>query len=300
MTMLLLFALFLPLFLEAKEIALTFDDSPRMANGYFSGPVRAQKLIAALKKQGVKEAAFFSVSGYLDEEGRARLEAYANAGHLIANHTHTHPSIDELSPQAFQKDFLTAHKALLHFKNFTPWFRFPFLKEGKEKNRRDKMRQTLKKYGYFNAYITVNTYDWYLEEMFQREAKKGKIDLERFKRFYVNVIAESAEYYDQMALKHLRRSPKHIILLHETDTAALYVGDLVTELKKRGWKIIPVKEAYKDPIAIYSTKRNIDGNPGRIGEIAWDKGQTEQLWHESCGEEYLEKKWAKEVLSIGG
>ncbi|MCJ8273284.1 MAG: hypothetical protein MJK04_28275 [Psychrosphaera sp.] len=40
--------LFTGLAVHAKEIAITFDDSPRSAKGYFDGPNRAKKLIQAL------------------------------------------------------------------------------------------------------------------------------------------------------------------------------------------------------------------------------------------------------------
>ena len=77
-----------------KEIAITFDDSPRLAKGYFDGPTRSKILIGNLKKSGLKDVAFFSVSANLDDEGRKRLEEYSNAGHIIANHTHDHPDFN--------------------------------------------------------------------------------------------------------------------------------------------------------------------------------------------------------------
>lgn len=280
----------------AKEIALTFDDSPRFANGYFDGPTRAKKLIAQLKKHKTGPVVFFSVSGQMDEEGRSRLQSYANAGHIIANHTVSHPDFNKTSLKEYQAEFLRAHKELKHFKTFKKWFRFPYLREGNTKEKRDGMRELFNKSGYLNAYITINNYDWYIEGLFQRAVKKPNFNLERMRKFYVDVLMESVEHTDKMAVKQLGRSPKHVLLLHEMDISALFIGDLVTELRRRGWKIITAEEAYTDTIAKYMTPEVMPYNPGRIGEIAKDRGQIEGLWHETCDEKYLDKRFAREVL----
>ena len=44
----------------------------------------------------------------------------------------------------------------------------------------------------------------------------------------------------------------------------------------------------------------LKGNPGRIGEIAFDQGWPKsKLWHEACDERYLEELFQKEgVLTL--
>jgi hypothetical protein len=77
------------------------------------------------------------------------------------------------------------------------------------------------------------------------------------------------------------------VLLHEMDISALFVGDLVDELRRKGWRIINPEEAYTDEIAQYQPQGVFSYNPGRIGEIARDKGQKTGLWHTTLDEEYL-------------
>lgn len=282
---------------EAKELALTFDDSPRIANGHFDGPTRAKLLIAGLKKAKVAEAAFFSVSSKLDREGKDRLAAYAGAGHIIANHTHTHPNFNETSTEDYIKDFEKADALLSKFPNFEKWFRFPYLREGDQTAKRDGMRKSLVEAGYKNAYITLNNYDWYMEDQFQREIKiNPKLDLARLRSFYVGTLLKAVEYYDAMAMKYLGRSPKHVILLHETDLNALFIADFVSALEASGWKVISPREAYKDEISNHATTSLLRFNPGRIGEIARDNGQKGGLWHETCDEDFLEREFKKQVL----
>jgi len=283
----------------SKELAITFDDSPRAAKGLLSGPERANKLVAALAKHQVKQVAFFSVSKHLNTEGITRLNTYSDAGHLIANHSHDHPDFNTSSLTQYINNFLQADKQLKQFSTFTKMYRFPYLREGNTQEKRDGMRATLDKFGYKNAYITLNTYDWYIENLFQAALAKGEeVDLERMKRFYVEVMIESIEYYDTLAIQHLSRSPKHILLLHEMDISALFIGDLIDELRRRDWSIISPEQAYNDEISQMVTKKVLSYNPGRIGEIARDKGQKKQLWHKSLDETYLTEKFNKDVLLL--
>ncbi len=283
----------------SKELAITFDDSPRAAKGLLSGPERANKLVAALAKHQVKQVAFFSVSKHLNTEGITRLNTYSDAGHLIANHSHDHPDFNTSSLTQYINNFLQADKQLKQFSTFTKMYRFPYLREGNTPEKRDGMRATLDKFGYKNAYITLNTYDWYIENLFQAALAKGKeVNLERMKRFYVEVMIESIEYYDTLAIQYLNRSPKHVLLLHEMDISALFIGDLIDELRRRDWSIISPEQAYNDEISQMVTKKVLSYNPGRIGEIARDKGQKKQLWHKSLDETYLTEKFNKDVLLL--
>lgn len=281
-----------------KEIAITFDDSPRAASGYFDGPKRAEKLISELIEHNVGKVVFFSVSSNLNEEGYQRLLRYSEAGHIIANHTHSHPNINETNLQAYKQNFLLAEQKLKQFKTYQKIFRFPFLREGDTFEKRNGMRTLLQERGYINGYVTLNNYDWYIETLFQEAILKGKIvDFDKLSRFYVDVLMESIEYYDEMAISQLGRSPKHVLLLHEIDISALFIGDLVDELRNKGWKIISAESAYSDDIAEFKIAQPLKYNPGRVGEIAKANGQLKDLWHYSLDEKYLEKQFNLRVLN---
>ncbi len=282
---------------HTKELAITFDDSPRVANGYLDGTSRSKILVEKLRQHKVSQVAFFSVSNKLDPEGMERLARYASAGHIIANHTHSHADFNKITLAEYSRDFLTGHNNLKSFRNFRKWFRFPYLREGDTLEKRDGMRELLRKHNYKNAYITLNNYDWYIESLFQKAFAEGiDIDMERMELFYIQQLLNSINYYDQMAVKHLGRSPKHVLLLHEMDISALFIGGLIDALKNQGWKIISLDEAFTDDIASYKTEHLFKFNPGRIGEIAKDNGQSKHLWHPSLDEKYLKEQFEKLVL----
>jgi len=255
-----------------REIALTLDDAPRENSVHFDGATRTSTLLATLKRAKVEQIAFFCNSFRMDAAGMARINAYADAGHLIANHAHTHADLHKVGVEAFVADLATADRVLRPMKNFRPWFRFPYLHEGKTIEVRDALRSELHKRGYLSAYVTVDTFDWHMDSMFQDAlAAKKKVDFDRLRDAYVDLLSDSVEFYDQIAVKELGRSPRHVLLLHENDLAAMYLGDLVARLRKNGWKIVSPELAFRDPIASVEPDTLVLGQ-GRVVALAATKG----------------------------
>src|SRR5262245_39066409 len=110
---------------DAREIALSFDDAPRSDTPMMTGTARAQKLIAALKAAGVEDTIFLAVPQGLPPDVADRLRAYAAADHLIANHSNTHPSLNELASGAYLADVAVADKLLRTCRAFAPGTAFP-------------------------------------------------------------------------------------------------------------------------------------------------------------------------------
>jgi peptidoglycan/xylan/chitin deacetylase (PgdA/CDA1 family) len=255
-----------------REIAITLDDAPREDTAHFDGATRTSKLLATLKRAKVSQIAFFCNPARMDAAGAARIKAYADAGHLIANHSHTHADLHRVGVQAFLADVDAADQVLRRHSNFRPWFRFPYLHEGKTLEVRDALRTELDKRGYLSAYVTVDTYDWHMDRMFQDATAAGKkISFDRLRDAYVDLLSDSIDFYDEVAVKELGRSPRHVLLLHENDLAALYLGDLVKRLRKTGWKIISPEPAFQDPIASVEPDTLLLGQ-GRVIALATAKG----------------------------
>jgi peptidoglycan-N-acetylglucosamine deacetylase len=109
---------------------------------------------------------------------------------------------------------------------------------------------------------------------------------------------EAADFYDGLARQTIGRSPAHVILLHETDMAAMFIGDLVAALRKDGWEIITADKAYRDPIGkvVYDTP----SAQGTLTEMmAWQKGLPEPRWYEYNDTDKADAKFRKDVLGEG-
>jgi peptidoglycan/xylan/chitin deacetylase (PgdA/CDA1 family) len=259
-----------PLF--AQEIALTFDDAPTHNGPVFSGDERTSRILDHLKKQSVKQVAFFVVTEYVQELGKDRLVKYADAGHLLANHTHSHQWIHLLGAARYNADVKKADSILRPMKGFAPWFRYPFLDEGRPAPVRDSIRLALKDLSLSNGYVTIDNYDWYLNGLLRKAKQEGKkVNHDILRSVYLEHIWNSVQFYDSIARQTLERSPRHVLLLHENDLSAYFLSDLIRLLREKGWKIISPVEAYKDPIATHIPDVFFN-NQGRVGAIAREKG----------------------------
>lgn len=280
-----------------QQIAITFDDAPTGDSWQFTGEQRTEEIIKKLKENKVNQAAFFCVTKHLDPTGKIRIDKYREAGHLIGNHSHSHSRISRLDIEGYIRDIATADSILSEGANFMKWFRFPFLDEGKTETERVSLRKALREFGYFNAYVTVDNYDWYLNSLFQKALQeKRKVNYEKLERFYIDHIWESILFYDEIAKRTLGRSPRHVLLLHENDLAALFSDKLIRHIRSKGWEIISPETAYEDEIATIIPEVSFNSQ-GRVAAIAYANGMNpSELVQESEDTDYLDRQ--AELLNI--
>ncbi|MDQ4086952.1 MAG: polysaccharide deacetylase family protein [Pseudomonadota bacterium] len=269
----------------ARRIALTFDDVPRGPGAFLSQEERTERLIAGLRRAGVRQAAFFVNPGFLENPERAggerRIAAYVEAGHVLANHSYSHPHLNQTPAEAYLADIDRADQWLRGRAGARGWFRYPFLDEGgPDKAKRDAVRAGLAERGLRNGYVTVDASDWNMEQLTIDVVRAGKrIDMDALRDLYVETHVEAAEFYDALARRTLGRSPAHVLLLHETDLAALFIEDLVSALRARGWEIVTADGAYRDPLRY--ARPDVPSAQGTLIEmIAWERGIAAPRWYE--------------------
>jgi len=275
-----LFALTTPVQAQ-KRIAFSFDDVPRRAGAFMTSDERTQRLIAALRRSGVRQAAFFLTPGHLERPwgagGEARIAAYVRAGHVIANHSYSHPSLSRIGAQAYLADIDRATQWLQGRRGYRPWFRYPFLDEGTRRGpdpaTRDAVRAGLAARNLLNGYITVDSYDWYLDDLANRARAAGQaMDMAALRDLYVEIVVEAAEFADRLVLATLGRRPIQVALMHETDLEAMFLPDAIAALRRRGWRVATMDQAYRDPIARLAPETRYLGG-GRIAAIAAAAGR---------------------------
>ena len=277
----------------AQEVALTFDDAPRHGSSLMNGDEITEKIVTGLKDSGVDDALFFvTTKNITNETALQRLEAYVDAGFHLANHSHSHQSAEKLSPKDYLADFYTSHLISQDFPGLMKLHRFPFLHQPETIADRQTIRQGITELGYDYGYVTIDNYDWYLNSKLVQAHENGlTINHENMKKLYLDSMWESIQFYDQIARESLERSPKHVLLLHENEIAALFIRDLVKHIKSKGGTIISPEEAYTDPIAkLYSVEQEFN-KQGRVAAIAYSQGLAkEELRHSSENTDYLDEK----------
>jgi peptidoglycan/xylan/chitin deacetylase (PgdA/CDA1 family) len=287
-----------PLFLAALFVTgdrPTFDDVPLSDGAIYTGTQRSSKIIETLKKHRIKQAAFFVVTSQINSESLQRLKMYSDGGHLLGNHSHSHNWIRTMGTANYISDIQKADSILKStMLPYEPWYRYPFLDEGPTKTSRDSIRAALAALSLMNAYITIDNYDWYINSALGKAVNSNaKINYGELKKFYIEHVWNSIQFYDNIGRQALDRSPRHVLLLHENDLAALFLDDLIQLLKDKGWKIISPEEAYTDPIA-KETPDVLFHNQGRLGAIAFAKGiKPAALVQQSEDENYLDQLMAK-------
>ena len=281
-----------------KRIAFSFDDVPRDKGAFLAPDERPRLLIEALKTAGIEQAVFFINPGRItaSDNDAADIAAYARAGHLMANHTANHSKLSAVSAETFLADIDAAEVWLKNKPNYRPWFRFPFLDEGqKDKGKRDAVRAGLKKRGLMNGYVTVDASDWYMEDQAIAAAEAGRImDWNALRDLFVESYLDSANFSDNLARRTLGRAPVQMVLLHETDLAAMFVDDLAASLKADGWTIVAADEAYRDPIAFMEP--DVDFADGTRTQMLAAERHIGKRWYQRNDQKVAKKLFAERVL----
>ncbi|MDR1773703.1 MAG: delta-lactam-biosynthetic de-N-acetylase [Clostridioides sp.] len=182
-----------------KKIYLTFDA------GYESG--NTEKILDTLKKHNVK-ANFFVVKDYIDKNPDI-VKRMADEGHLVGNHSVTHPSMASISDvdkfNAEILDVADAYKKVTG-KEMPKFFRPPM---GKFSERSLKYTQDL---GYKTIFWSFAYVDWYNDKQPSHEFAKEKI--------------------------YSRTHPGEIALLHPNSTTNTEILDeVLTHWEDEGYKL---------------------------------------------------------------
>jgi peptidoglycan-N-acetylglucosamine deacetylase len=288
---------------SVRRIALSFDDAPRSLGPWLSAEQRTARLIASLRAARAPQAVFFVNPGNLAQPhgagGEARLDAYVRAGHVLANHSFSHRALTSVTADEYLADIDRAEIWLHRRPGYRPWFRFPYLNEGRgDASKRAAVFAGLAQRGLQHGYVTVDGSDWRLEQLTIDAVRAGTpVDRAALRDLYVETHVEAAEFYDGLAQRVWGRSPAHVLLLHETDLAALYIDDLIRALRARGWQIVSADAAYADPIAIVPPPRVRSGQ-GPLTELAaWERGLPAPRWYSGNDERLMTDAYRRRVLN---
>ena len=194
--------------LPAKSIVLTFDDGPH--------PRYTDEILAILKKYNAK-AFFFDVGrnlGTVNAQNEVKLASSANvsrrvleAGHLLANHSYSHPDLTKLSPAEREKEI--GNTSLLLDKvtgTHTTLFRPPYGAKNAA------ILKEVEALGMKSILWTLDSMDW------------------------ADPIAESVA---QRVLAQVRAAKKGVLLMHDIHKQSVAaLPRILEELSKEGYSFL--------------------------------------------------------------
>ena len=248
----------------AQSVAITIDDGPQLNDTPLLTPSQRNKaLLDALAKHGAKATLFVTVNnGANRPEGLALARAWGEAGHTLGNHTITHLNLhnEKVTLQQYQQEILDCDALIRQLPGYQKWFRFTYLREGNTPEKRDGMRAFLKEQGYRNAYVTLDTSDWRLNqklvEMLQRDINA---DITPIKRAYLSHVWQRAEAYRDLSRRLQGRDIPQVLLLHHNLINALWLDDVLMMLTQKGWTFTTPVAAFSDPVYQLQPELSVSG-----------------------------------------
>jgi peptidoglycan/xylan/chitin deacetylase (PgdA/CDA1 family) len=234
---------------ESPQVAITMDDFNITGLDERTARKRNQAILSALRAHSVR-AAIFVTGKYVDSAfGQRLVKQWNDDGHIIANHTYSHGFFPGSDFTQYSADVLRCDALIRTNAQFRPLFRFPYLKEGKTAEERDRMRAFLAERKYRNGAVTIDASDWYVDDRLRKRlAGAAKASTSGYRDYYLQHILDRSRYYDGVSRQALGRSVRHTLLVHHNAINELFLGDVLDQYRREGWKLIDAEHAYADPV----------------------------------------------------
>ena len=277
---------------QRPKIAFSFDDGSTMDMPGYKLEVWNEMLLNNLKKHQVKAVLFVAGSNLTGAKGSYILNSWDRAGQKIANHTYSHYNINsnKISLPDFEKDVLRDDSLIRKYKNFYPYFRFPFLKEGNTEQVANSFREFLLEHHYKTGHVTIDASDWYIDNRLVKRLKENPdAAISGFKNFYLEHLYDRALFYDSLSTSLTNRKIAHVMLLHHKLVNALFLDALIQKFKANGWEVIDAAEAYKDDI-YKQVPTTIPAGESLIWSLAKQTGKFEKVLRYPAEDSQYEKE----------
>jgi hypothetical protein len=225
-----------------------------------------------------QNSALFATGQNVDNpQGRAILDRFAKAGHVLGNHTWSHKNFHSVEPGWFEQDILKNEVLLRAWPNYQKLFRFPLLKEGKTAAARDRLRRFLGERGYRNGHVTIDASDWYYDARLRaRLTAEPGFAVSRYREPYLKHLWDRANYYNDLAMKVLGHSIPHTILVHYNLINSLFLGEALAMFRQRGWEVISAEVAFAD-LVFTREPRTVPAGESLVWALAKETGRFDAV-----------------------
>jgi peptidoglycan/xylan/chitin deacetylase (PgdA/CDA1 family) len=287
-----------------REIAITIDDLPVVSTrrDLKNRQEITKKLLAHIRKAKIPAIGFVNENKLYTNDKRDEaqidlLRMWLDAGLELGNHTYSHRSLNRISLDDYEADFLKGEiitKELLKKRNRSiRFFRHPFLQTGRTIEIKAEFDSFLKERGYAIAPISFDNADYIFSAAYDKAFDKDdKKLMKQVGEAYVPYMESKLGYWERQSQKLFGREIKQTLLIHANFINSDYLDDLAMMFKKRGYKFVSLQDALKDDA--YRLRDTYIGPAG----ISWL-----HRWALEKGREYIiqdEPKVPEFVLKASG
>ncbi len=286
---------------SGRAVALTFDDLPVTPVDGGCDPALARyvtaRLLAALGEARAPATGFVNGSRTCGEPPEALrdslLGAWLDAGHDLGNHTWSHPDLHRVSLSTYLADVERGAafvETLLQDRGRRlVWFRHPFLHAGDTPAKKEGLADRLAERGWRVAPVTIDNQEWVYAYVYERAREAGDEALaERVAAAYLDHVEQAFAYFEARSVDVLGREIPQVLLLHANRLNADRLDELVVRIRARGYRIVPLAEALRDPAYDRPDPYLGSGGPSWIERWGVSEG-------EPAGEGPREDPWVREA-----
>lgn len=253
-----------------RQIAITFDDLIFVPDKDIRQvKTLTAKLLKTLKENNVPAIGFVNeikLQPANEIEARtAILKMWIDAGFELGNHTYSHLDMFTATAEKFREDLIAGEqvtKKLLVAKGKQErYFRHPYLNTGPSPEKKAAFDKILAERNYIVAPVTVDNNDYMFAAVYADALKNNDQALmQRVAEAYVPYMNSVLEFYEKQSMTLLGYEVRQILLVHANTLNADHFGEMISMMKKRGYRFISLEEALRD-----KAYQSLDAYTGRSG-----------------------------------
>jgi len=221
---------------EKSKVVVTIDDLPFQATISLTPKERDfifEQIFNALKKDNI-QAVCFVVGNQVKLQDCSYLKKVVADGHILANHTFSHPYYNSTPFETYKKDIEKCFGVLKQYNLKQKYFRFPYLVEVNTREKFDSVHNYLKAGGIIPVPVSLPCFDYEYNPGFEiayrhKDIKKMdelvKAYLEHTKSVYVKIITLAKK-------KSGRPDPPHIAFFHINLLNAYCITELLNMFRE--------------------------------------------------------------------
>ncbi len=142
-----------------KEVAITIDDLPIAHHGgYLNSNEEIEyfhRILDILDEYDVKVFGF-AVGQYITEYKWELLEEFIVRGHVLGNHTYSHPDLNRVSCMNYIEDIKKCESVIFDLMSDIKYFRYPMLHRGNSSEKRDSIYTFLNESDYVIVPVSID------------------------------------------------------------------------------------------------------------------------------------------------